>query len=148
MLTMRDAISRPRDLATAKFATLRLRLLKIAARVIEVDTPGLTAIDPRPPRLRRRLSRSRAVPLAAERTLAFRAISGGADASVLFLSRIAFQWMRGRKNVVKHSIEFVSCRSNRATSPTTRRCLAAATLWSLLLICCSKLDFGQFGGLG
>ena len=35
MLTVRDAIPRPRDLATAEFATLRLRLLKIAARVIE-----------------------------------------------------------------------------------------------------------------
>ncbi len=35
MLTVRDAIPKPRDLATAEFATLRLRLLKVAARVIE-----------------------------------------------------------------------------------------------------------------
>ncbi|ATQ66740.1 MULTISPECIES: IS1380 family transposase [Methylosinus] len=35
MLGVRDAIPRPRDLAKAEFSTLRLRLLKIAARVIE-----------------------------------------------------------------------------------------------------------------
>ncbi len=35
MLTMREAIPKARDLATAEFATLRLRLLKIAARVVE-----------------------------------------------------------------------------------------------------------------
>ena len=35
MLTVRDAIPKPRDLANAEFVTLRLRLLKIAARVIE-----------------------------------------------------------------------------------------------------------------
>ena len=35
MLTVRDAILKPRDLATAEFETLRLRLLKVAARVIE-----------------------------------------------------------------------------------------------------------------
>jgi hypothetical protein len=35
MLTVRDAIPKPRELATAEFATLRLRLLKVAARVIE-----------------------------------------------------------------------------------------------------------------
>jgi hypothetical protein len=35
MLTVRDAIPNPRDLARAEFATLRLRLLKIAARVNE-----------------------------------------------------------------------------------------------------------------
>ena len=35
MLTVRDAIPRQRDLAKAEFATLRLRLLKIAARVVE-----------------------------------------------------------------------------------------------------------------
>ncbi len=35
MLTVRDAIPKPRDLATAGFATLRLRLLTVAARVIE-----------------------------------------------------------------------------------------------------------------
>jgi Transposase DDE domain group 1 len=36
MLTMRDAI--PKKLATAEFATLRLRLLKIAARVVETTS--------------------------------------------------------------------------------------------------------------
>ena len=35
MLAVRDAIPEPRDLATAEFATLRLRLLKLAARIIE-----------------------------------------------------------------------------------------------------------------
>jgi hypothetical protein len=35
MLTVRDAIPTTRELATAEFATLRLRLLKIAARVVE-----------------------------------------------------------------------------------------------------------------
>ena len=35
MLAVRDAIPSPRDLAKAEFATLRLRLLKIAARVTE-----------------------------------------------------------------------------------------------------------------
>ena len=35
MLTVRDAIPKQCDLAKAEFATLRLRLLKIAARVIE-----------------------------------------------------------------------------------------------------------------
>ncbi len=36
MLTVRDAISATRDLAKAEFATLRLKLLKIAARVVEM----------------------------------------------------------------------------------------------------------------
>ena len=35
MLTVRDAIPNVRDLAKAEFATLRLRLIKIAARVVE-----------------------------------------------------------------------------------------------------------------
>ena len=35
LLTVRDAIPKMRDLASAEFATLRLRLIKIAARVIE-----------------------------------------------------------------------------------------------------------------
>ena len=35
MLTVRDAIPKTRELATAEFTTLRLRLLKIAARVVE-----------------------------------------------------------------------------------------------------------------
>ena len=35
MLTLRDAIPKPQPLATAKFTTLRMRLLKIAARITE-----------------------------------------------------------------------------------------------------------------
>ncbi len=35
MLTVRDAIPKPHDLAKAEFSTLRLRLIEIAARVIE-----------------------------------------------------------------------------------------------------------------
>ena len=35
MLAVRDAIPKPRDLAKAEFSTLRLRLIKIAARVVE-----------------------------------------------------------------------------------------------------------------
>jgi hypothetical protein len=35
MLEARNAIPKPRDLATAEFSTLRLRLIKIAARVIK-----------------------------------------------------------------------------------------------------------------
>jgi hypothetical protein len=35
MLTVRDAIPKARDLAKAEFATLRLRLLKVAARIVE-----------------------------------------------------------------------------------------------------------------
>ena len=35
MLTLRDAVPRIHPLASAEFTTLRLRLLKVAARVIE-----------------------------------------------------------------------------------------------------------------
>ena len=35
MLTVRDAIPKPQPLALAEFATLRARLLKIAARITE-----------------------------------------------------------------------------------------------------------------
>jgi hypothetical protein len=35
MLTVRDAVPKARDLAKAEFATIRLRLLKVAARVVE-----------------------------------------------------------------------------------------------------------------
>jgi hypothetical protein len=38
MLTVRDAIPKPQTLATAEFATLRMRLLKIAARITETAT--------------------------------------------------------------------------------------------------------------
>ncbi|MGC0387686.1 hypothetical protein ACVIU7_007761 [Bradyrhizobium liaoningense] len=36
--TVRDAIPKVRELAAAEFATLRLRLLKIAARVVETTS--------------------------------------------------------------------------------------------------------------
>jgi len=38
MLTVRDAIAKPHPLATAEFTTLRMRLLKIAARITETAT--------------------------------------------------------------------------------------------------------------
>jgi hypothetical protein len=38
MLSVRDAIPKARDLAKAEFATIRLRLLKVAARVVETAT--------------------------------------------------------------------------------------------------------------
>ncbi len=38
MLTVRDAIPKPQPLATAEFATLRLRLLRVAGRVTETAT--------------------------------------------------------------------------------------------------------------
>jgi hypothetical protein len=38
ILTLRDAIPKPQTLATAEFATLRMRLIKIAARVTETTT--------------------------------------------------------------------------------------------------------------
>jgi hypothetical protein len=38
MLVLREAIPKTRDLAKAEFAKLRLRLIKIAARVVETAT--------------------------------------------------------------------------------------------------------------
>lgn len=38
MLTVRDAVPKPQALATAEFTTLRMRLLKIAARITETAT--------------------------------------------------------------------------------------------------------------
>ena len=38
MLAVRDAIPKPQPLANAEFSTLRLRLIKIAARIIETAT--------------------------------------------------------------------------------------------------------------
>jgi hypothetical protein len=38
MLKVRDAIPRPQSLATAEFTTLRMRLIKIAARIVETAT--------------------------------------------------------------------------------------------------------------
>ena len=38
MLKLRDAIPKPQPLASAEFTTLRMRLLKIAARITEMAT--------------------------------------------------------------------------------------------------------------
>ena len=38
MLTLRDAIPKPQPLAIAEFTTLRMRLVKIAARISETAT--------------------------------------------------------------------------------------------------------------
>jgi hypothetical protein len=38
LLTVRDAIPSPQPLATAQFTTLRMRLIKIAARITEIAT--------------------------------------------------------------------------------------------------------------
>ncbi len=38
MLTVRDAMPKPQPLATAEFATLRMRLIKIAGRITETAT--------------------------------------------------------------------------------------------------------------
>ncbi len=38
MLTVRDTIPKPQPLATAEFATLRMRLIKIAGRITETST--------------------------------------------------------------------------------------------------------------
>ncbi len=53
MLTVRDAIPKPQPLASAEFTTLRLRLIKIAARVIETATRvriAFAAVVPARPR--------------------------------------------------------------------------------------------------
>ena len=46
MLAVRDAIPKERDLAKAEFATLRLKLLKIAARVVEMASRVRLAFAP------------------------------------------------------------------------------------------------------
>jgi len=38
LLTLRDAIPKPQPLASAEFKTVRLRLIKVAARIIETAT--------------------------------------------------------------------------------------------------------------
>jgi hypothetical protein len=64
MLTVRDAIPRPRVLPTAEFATIRLRLLKLGARVFE------TAFSNRPFGVNRiQTFRSRSVDVAREAAL-------------------------------------------------------------------------------
>jgi hypothetical protein len=71
MLTVRDAIPKPRDLANAEFSTLRLRLIKIAARVIETASPC-------PSRFRRRLPGGRPLPRPARSPRPARTLNGGA----------------------------------------------------------------------
>src|SRR5450631_3507182 len=51
ILTVRDAIPKPRDLATAEFTTIRLRLLKIAARVTETPAAFVSPSRQLVPRL-------------------------------------------------------------------------------------------------
>jgi hypothetical protein len=70
----RDTIPKVRELATAEFATLRLRLVKIAARVVETAS--------RIRLVRRGMSRSRPDPLLAKRAAAARSLTGGACAPV------------------------------------------------------------------
>jgi len=50
MLDVRDAIPKPRDLAKAEFATLRLRLIKIAAAL---SKPPVACASPLPPAVRK-----------------------------------------------------------------------------------------------
>src|SRR4249920_616036 len=69
MLTVRDTIPKARELATAEFATPHLRLLKIAARVVETTS-----------RVRRGMSRSRPDPRLARRAAAPRPLTDGAAA--------------------------------------------------------------------
>ena len=73
MLTLRDAIPKPQPLASAEFTTLRLRLIKIAARITETATPGAH-------RLRRRLPRGCAVPRHRALAPTGRTVTAGACA--------------------------------------------------------------------
>jgi len=68
MLAVRDAIPKVRDLAKAEFATLRLRLLKIAARVVETASRVRLAFA----------AGSRSVPRIARSPHALRPVTGGA----------------------------------------------------------------------
>ena len=71
MLTVRDAIPEARELATAEFATLRLRLLKIAAWVVETTSRIRLAFAAACPE-------SRPDPQLARRAAAARSLTGGA----------------------------------------------------------------------
>jgi hypothetical protein len=51
MLRVRDAIPKPQPLATAEFTTLRMRLLKIAARITETATGSASPSPQRAPKL-------------------------------------------------------------------------------------------------
>lgn len=70
MLTLREAVPTTDHLSNAEFATLRLRLLKLGARVIET----VSRI-----RLRRRLSRGQPVPTNRSHAAARSTMSAGAS---------------------------------------------------------------------
>ena len=72
VLTIRAAIPKPHSLARAEFATIRLRLLKLAARISKTAT--------RVRRVRRRMSRRHAVPQPGEYALLPTAIDIGPNA--------------------------------------------------------------------
>ena len=80
LLTVRDAIPKPQPLASAEFTTVRLRLIKIAARVIETATRVRIAFAASCPR-GRVVRRHR--PLAPAR----RAVTHGANAPAVARSR-------------------------------------------------------------
>ncbi len=73
MLTVRDAIPKPQPLATAEFATLRVRLLKIAGRITETAHAVRIAFAAAS-------SRSRAVPRRRTQPATRRAVTTGAVA--------------------------------------------------------------------
>ncbi|MET4348803.1 hypothetical protein ABIC07_008329 [Bradyrhizobium sp. RT9a] len=72
MLTVRDAIPKVRELATAEFAT--------ASSSPENPRPGRRDREPRSPRVRRGMPGSRPDPLLAQRAAAARSLTGGASA--------------------------------------------------------------------
>lgn len=71
VLVVRDRIPKPRDLATAEFATIRLRLLKIAARIVETTSRIRLAFAAACPR-------GRPVPRPCQRILLSTAVTNGA----------------------------------------------------------------------
>ena len=84
MLAVRNAIPKSCDLAKAEFATLRLKLIKIAR-------PRRRNGKPRPPGLRRGMSERRSLRLSARRDHAARSLNDGACAparQVLSLKRV------------------------------------------------------------
>src|SRR5262245_62596105 len=75
MLTLRDAIPKAHALAKAEFATIRLRLIKLGARVIE------TASITHSPRLRCRLPRGRSHQASRHYHQSRRTVKAGAVAA-------------------------------------------------------------------
>ncbi|MCP1748853.1 hypothetical protein ABIF68_011454 [Bradyrhizobium japonicum] len=115
MLTVRDAIPKVRELAAAEFATLRLRLLKLAARVVETTS-------------RIRLAFAAACPEAdlirgLPGALAAQSLTGGASAPRspnLSLKRVAkYRWSGGEKPkaILCASSDKMCGRINRAKKP-------------------------------